>query len=260
MEENIIQIRGRLFDWVKEAGEQLLRKVEGPLQMNEKSSDIDLVTEMDIWTEQFLVNKIETHYPTHAILTEETGANKVESDYLWIIDPIDGTTNYAHGFPFFAISVALQYQKETVLGVVYAPKLKECFHAVKEKAAYVNAKQMKVSNSKHLKESLLATGFPYDRATSNDNNLNYFEQMMKQAQGIRRAGSAALDLCYVAKGVLDGYWEMKLKIWDIAAGALIVKEAGGAYKQVKLDKGYSLIASAPSIFDTLNQELKMIFS
>lgn len=257
--ENILAIRENLLAWVREAGAVLLEKVNGPLKIEEKSSDIDLVTEMDLWTESFLLEKIQLTYPTHTCITEETGKNQQVSDYVWIIDPIDGTTNYAHGFPFFAISIALQYKGETVLGVVYAPKLNECFHAIKGEGAYVNEQKLQVSAPKDVKKSLLATGFPYDRATAVDNNVDYFSHMMKRVQGIRRAGSAALDLCYVAKGTLDGYWEMKLKIWDIAAGALIVKEAGGQYQEKELAKGFSVLASAPSIFPDLHAELHSIF-
>jgi len=190
-------------------------------------SEIDLVTEVDKECEEILVNFIKTKFPDHDIITEETKFKLKGSPYCWLIDPLDGTTNYAHGYPVFCVSLALQYEGEVVLGVVYDPTRDELFWAQEGEGAYLNGKKIRVSDVKKLSESLLATGFPYDLKRDPANNLDHFVNMIFEAQAIRRDGSAALNLCYVASGRFDGFWELKLKPWDVAAGALIVKEAGG---------------------------------
>ena len=189
--------------------------------------EAELVTDADTASEQLIVQVITDHFPNHAILAEEGSGNDAESDFNWLIDPLDGTTNYAHGFPVYCVSIALQYQRRTVLGVVLNPVLDELFTASAGEGAYLNGEKIKVSGQHELKLSLLATGFPYDKADSERDNIGYFAAFTKRVRGIRRAGSAAMDLVYVACGRLDGFWEIKLKPWDIAAGALIVAEAGG---------------------------------
>jgi myo-inositol-1(or 4)-monophosphatase len=189
--------------------------------------EIDLVTEMDQLSEKIIVETIHSTFPEHGVLAEESTQIRTQSDYLWVIDPLDGTTNYAHGYPNFAVSIGLVHSDGVILGVVYDPMREELFSAVRGCGAFLNDRRLWVSECDLLIRSLLATGFPYDRMTSDENNINYFNAMLMASQEVRRSGSAALDLCSVAAGRLDGYWELKLKPWDVAAGSLIVNEAGG---------------------------------
>jgi myo-inositol-1(or 4)-monophosphatase len=185
----------------------------------------NLVTEIDNKIEDFIVKEIKRQYPDHCVLSEEGGDCGIkQSSYRWIIDPIDGTTNYAHGYDFFAVSIGLEIDGKLMVGVVNAPKLHEIFHASKEKGAYLNDKKISVSKVRDLDTSLLATGFTYKNRGV---NLPNFEHFLYNSQGVRRCGAATIDLCYTACGRLDGYWEMGLRPWDMAAGALIVEEAGG---------------------------------
>jgi myo-inositol-1(or 4)-monophosphatase len=188
---------------------------------------IDLVTEADKMSEELILAEISRRYPDHGILSEESAAKNEQASMRWIIDPLDGTTNYAHGFPFFCVSIALEKEGVVVLGVVYDPIRDDLFSAGLGSGAYLNGKKLHVSSVNDLSHSLLATGFPYDIRVSPDNNLNYFNVMVKKAQAIRRPGAAALDLAYLAAGRFDGFWELKLKPWDTAAGSLLVREAGG---------------------------------
>ncbi|GAE29690.1 inositol monophosphatase family protein [Halalkalibacter hemicellulosilyticus] len=217
----------KIQEWVQIAGEEQVKRMDDELKIEQKSANIDLVTEMDVWTDEFFQENIRTFFPSDAILSEEAGASAGESGYEWVIDPIDGTTNYAHRFPMFAISVAVKYEGETVVGVVHAPKLGESYTALKGKGAYLNGKKIIVSERTQLTDSVIATGFPYDRATDPLNNVEQFNAVILQIGGIRRTGSAALDLCQVAAGRFEGYWEYKINPWDFEAGVLIVKEAGG---------------------------------
>jgi len=188
---------------------------------------IDLVTQADMDAEALILERLRQTFPNHHVLTEERGENHVVSDFTWLIDPLDGTTNFAHGYPQFSVSIALQHKSNTVLGVVYDVMRDELYAALQGKPATLNEYKIRVSDTPDLAHSLLVTGFPYDRQTDPDNNLDRFSVFLLRSQGVRRLGSAALDLCAVAAGRLDGYWESKLNPWDIAAGALIVTEAGG---------------------------------
>ena len=188
---------------------------------------VNLVTEMDILAEKIIVSEIQRHFPDHNILAEERTSKIKVSPYRWIIDPLDGTTNYAHGFPIFCVSIALTKNEEAILGAVYDPTRDELFVAEKNKGARLNGRKLHVSSESNLSRSLLATGFPYDIRESPINNFDHFHNFAIRAQAVRRAGSAALDLCYVAAGRFDGFWEMKLAPWDMAAGKLMVLEAGG---------------------------------
>ena len=237
--------------WVKEAGEKQLKSLNRPLMIKQKSADIDLVTEMDEWTEEFLTNKIKEYYPDHSIIAEETGEHGGKSDYTWIIDPIDGTTNYAHGFSMFCISVAVKFREESVIGVVYAPKLEELYEAIKGQGAYLNGKQIKVSEINQMKKAVVATGFPYDRATDPNNNVDNFNKIITKVGGIRRTGSAAIDLCQVAAGRFEGYWELKINPWDFEAGLLLVEEAGGKIYKIKQEKGYFILVGNEYIYNQL---------
>lgn len=189
--------------------------------------DVDLVTEMDRSAQDLIEREILVKYPDHGILAEEDLDLHGSSGFLWIVDPLDGTTNYAHRFPAFSVSIAVVYEDETLCGVVYNPVSDEIFKAVSGEGASLNAMPLKVSDAGQLTDSLLGTGFPYEIRETPQPTLGYFERFVRKAQDIRRCGSAALDLCFVASGRLDGFWELGLKPWDVAAGALIVREAGG---------------------------------
>src|SRR5437588_3954109 len=190
-------------------------------------SAVDIVTDVDLQSEHEILTALLKAFPTHAVLGEEGGARSgSDPRYRWIVDPLDGTTNYAHGFPFFCVSIGLEVEGRLMLGVVYAPGFDELFVAEAGRGAVVNDRPIQVSSTRDLSQALLATGFPYDRAEF-PRALKSFEVLSMHSQAVRRAGSAVLDLCYVACGRLDGYWEHHVKPWDIAAGALIVVEAGG---------------------------------
>ncbi len=188
---------------------------------------VDLVTNFDTRAQKMIFDHLSSRFPDHDYLAEEGLSQKKGAEFRWIIDPLDGTTNYAHSFPVFTVSIALERNGEVILGLVYDPMREEMFSAVKGEGAFLNKKGIKVSAVDDLNKSLLATGFPYDIRTSEVNNIAHFNNFLTRAQGIRRCGSAAMDLCYVACGRFDGFWELKLSPWDMAAGALIVQEAGG---------------------------------
>jgi len=210
----------------RKAGKLLTEKLTGHNQIFYKGT-IDLVTEVDKMSEELILAEISRQYPEHGILSEESAAKNMQAAVRWIIDPLDGTTNYAHGFPFFCVSIALEKEGDIVMGVIYDPIRDELFTAERLGGAYCNGRKLNVSSVNDLSRSLLATGFPYDIRVSKDNNLDFFCAMAVKAQAIRRPGAAALDLAYLAAGRLDGFWELKLKPWDTAAGCLLVSEAGG---------------------------------
>ena len=189
--------------------------------------EIDIVTEADRMSEDLILSRIQDRFPRHTILSEESPPTEGDSAFRWIIDPLDGTTNYAHGFPVFCVSIALERDGDICLGVVYNPMLEELFLAERGKGAFLNGRRIHVSATAALSQGLLATGFPYDIRQNKDNNINYFIGMALSAQAIRRAGSAALDMAYVAAGRFDGFWELKLKPWDTAAGWILIRESGG---------------------------------
>ncbi len=193
----------------------------------EMKGDKNLVTEVDKESERLIVEHLHSHFPDHDIIAEEDDYLQSGSPCRWIIDPVDGTTNYAHGYPWFCSSIALEQHGELVAGVIYNPVYDELFTATKGGGAHLNGNCLSVSAHSPLKNSLLGTGFPYDCASDPANNFANFIAFQKMARGIRRAGAAALDLAYVAAGRLDGFWELKLKPWDVAAGVLLVREAGG---------------------------------
>ncbi|ACD94144.1 inositol monophosphatase family protein [Trichlorobacter lovleyi] len=187
----------------------------------------NLVTELDLASEALIVEKIHARFPEHGILAEEGDYPAGDGRHVWIIDPLDGTTNYAHGYPWFCVSIALAVGGELVVGAIYNPMTDELFSATTGGGAFRNGRRLSVSNRQPLASALLGTGFPYDCATDPENNFDHFIRFQKAARGIRRAGAAALDLAYLAAGRLDGFWEVKLKPWDVAAGTLLVREAGG---------------------------------
>ena len=210
-----------------EAGAIQRDRYETRLTIDTKSASIDLVTEVDRACERLIVEGIERARPGDAILAEEGHGHAGDGAFRWIIDPLDGTTNFAHGFPRFAVSIGVEHHGVRVVGVVYDPLLDERFEAVRGEGAWLGERRLAVSPESDLARSLVATGFAYDVRQSEDDNLARFARVVKTARGIRRDGSAALDLCYVAAGRLDAYWECKLRPWDVAAGFLAVEEAGG---------------------------------
>jgi myo-inositol-1(or 4)-monophosphatase len=211
----------------KKSGDLLAKNLNKKHSISYKGRK-NLVTEMDRKSESIIIRLIKDRYPGHSIYSEESGLlDKTPSEYKWIIDPLDGTTNYAHGFNFFAVSIALMKRDEILAGVVYDPIRGELYSAAKGQGAYLNKKRLRCSKIKNISESLLSTGFPYKLGKAMRRNINYFKSFMLKAQAIRRPGSASLDLCYVAAGRFDGFWEMELHPWDTAAGVLLVEESGG---------------------------------
>jgi myo-inositol-1(or 4)-monophosphatase len=222
---------------------------------------IDLVTEVDHASEEFLINEINLFFPGHSFLAEESGASDGQTEHLWIIDPLDGTVNYAHGVPVFCVSIAYSYRGQVLLGAVYDPLRDELFTAERGKGAWLNGRPLKASNTNELIKSLLVTGFAYDIGQATQTNLENFVKFSTISQGVRRLGSAALDLCYIAAGRFDGYWELSIKPWDIAAGGLIAEEAGAVVTKADGDPAYlrppqSVLAATPLLHRKILEHLK----
>lgn len=211
----------------KESGEIIRNNFQKDFLVEFKTNESNLVTEVDKKSEQLIINAIKKNYPTHDILTEESGEIKNNSEYLWVIDPLDGTTNYAHGLPIFAVSIGVQFKGDTIAGVVYDVMSDVLYSAELGSGSFLNEKKLKVSDTISLSRSLLVTGFPYNIAENPENALEIFTEFVKSSRGMRRLGSAAIDFCYLAQGVFDGFWEVNLHPWDVCAGKLIVEEAGG---------------------------------
>ncbi len=227
----------------REAGSLLRERFGAPLDVRHKGR-IDLVTEVDVLSEQCIRRRIQARFPDHAILAEEGGLTETASAFRWIVDPLDGTTNYAHGYPFFSVAIAVEWQGEIIVGVVYDPLRDELFSAAKGQGARCNGRPLHVSGVTSLEHALLVTGFPYNVKASPQKNLDHFSAFLDVAQAIRRDGSAALDLAYVAAGRFDGFWELNLAPWDMAAGSLLVTEAGG---QVTAFNGQAFSPYVPEI-------------
>lgn len=239
----------------RQAGEILFSGFGKQHQIDRKGV-IDLVTEIDHQSEQFLIHEINRRFPTHQIVAEESGTHHGENCCLWYIDPLDGTVNYAHGLPIFSVSLAFQIDGEINLAVVYDPLRDEMFSAVRGQGAYLNDKPLAVSQTSELNRSLLVTGFPYDIRENPSNNLDLFAKFSMVSQGVRRLGSAALDLCYTAAGRFDGYWEIRLSPWDVAAGGLIAREAGGVVTDLNgnsdfLTQSQSILAANPVLYQQM---------
>jgi myo-inositol-1(or 4)-monophosphatase len=208
-----------------EAGGLLLAEFDRPAKISYKG-EVDLVTQADRRSEQAIVARLRSFFPKHAIVAEEGGGQEGDSPYRWIVDPLDGTTNFAHGYPCFAVSIGLEEAGELVVGAIYQPVTKELFTTARGEGAYLNEKRIQVSSIDHLSTSLLATGFPSAKRARNP-NIHYYWDFTLRSHGVRRDGSAALDLASVACGRFDGFWEFGLHSWDTAAGVLLVREAGG---------------------------------
>jgi myo-inositol-1(or 4)-monophosphatase len=218
------------IETAREAGRVLAERFgRASLEVSHKG-DIDLVTESDLAAERLIIERIRSHYPRHAILAEESGKSEHEgsaaASYKWIVDPLDGTTNYAHGYPCYCVSIALEREGDLVIGVIHDPTRDETFAAERGAGATLNGRRIHVSEIDDLNEALLCTGYPYD-VRGRDNFARNFKNFILHAQGVRRDGSAALDLAYVAAGRFDGFWEEGLRPWDVAAGVLLIEEAGG---------------------------------
>jgi len=243
------------------AGNVLLKYQDNLKAITEKGRPGDLVTEADKEAEAQILELLQRHVPDHAILAEESGQlGNEKSPYLWAIDPLDGTTNYAHGYPVSAVSIGLLIEGVPQVGVVYNPFTNELFQAAKGLGATLNARPLHVSSTAKLEQSLLVTGFAYDRRETNDNNYAEFCHLTHLTQGVRRSGSAALDLTAVACGRLDGYWERGISSWDIAAGIVLLKEAGGkvtAYdgSPFNIESG-RILATNGHLHDSLSQALQ----
>ena len=249
-----------LKSWALQAGE-ILRSGVGENHRIHHKGTVNLVTEMDQRSEDFLVKEIRGHYPDHKIITEESGLLEGLDSHCWYLDPLDGTTNYAHNLPIFCVSIGYAEHGQLKLGVVYDPMQDEMFSAELGGGAWLDDIPLQVSGISELLQTLLATGFPYDLLDTPQNNLENFTRLSRLSQGVRRMGSAAIDLCYVAAGRLDGYWEIRLSPWDLAAGALIVREAGGIVTTLNgspdlLDPPYSIVAGNPHIQPQLLKLIK----
>jgi len=210
----------------------ILRQGYGHKHEIQHKGIIDLVTDSDHRSEELILGSIREKFPAHRIITEESGTLSGDDEHCWYIDPLDGTINYAHDVPLFSVSVAYAFRHQLQLGAVYEPMRDECFSAERGRGARLNGQPLKVSDARALQESLLVTGFPYDLWQKPEEHLKFFGRFSTRSQGVRRLGSAALDLCYVAAGRLDGYWELSIKSYDIAAGALIATEAGAVTTKV----------------------------
>ncbi len=248
----------RAIDLARQAG-HILHSGLGTVETVELKGAVDLLTEFDLRSERLLVEGLRHSFPDDPILAEEGGG--ASGDRRWLIDPLDGTTNFAHGLPHFSISMAYVEAGAIQLGIVYDPMRSEMFQATRGEGARLNGKPIHVSREARLDRSLLVTGFPYDIRTAGETNLDHFSRMALRSQGVRRFGSAALDLAYVAAGRFDGYWELRLSPWDCGAGILLVQEAGGRVTRLDADPDFfrpptSVVASNGRIHEAMLQALK----
>jgi myo-inositol-1(or 4)-monophosphatase len=244
---------GEVEALAREAGAAAMRyfRHNDRLEMHNKLNDSDIVTTADKESEELITGYIRTHYPAHAILSEESGETAGTSGCRWVIDPVDGTTNFFSGLPAWAISIGVEREGRTELGVVFLPALGEMFSAERGKGAWLNGAPIRVSGQTALSRSVIATGFPVDKDTNPDNNLDNLAAILPLVRDIRRLGSAATELCYTAAGFFGGYWELNLHEWDVNAGTLILEEAGGICTRFRHDRGVSVVCGAPAIHDRL---------
>jgi myo-inositol-1(or 4)-monophosphatase len=236
-----------VIEAAQRAGKLLRESRDKELTVERKSSLIDLVTQVDTEAEKLIVEIIRARYPDHEILGEEGGKSGNSSEYRWIIDPLDGTINFTHGLPIYCVSIGVEYRKELIAGAVYDPNTNELYTAERGKGAYLNGRPIRVSATDKLIESLLITGFPYNIHKNPDILIERFVDFLMKGQAVRRLGSAAIDLCYVAAGRADGFWESSIQPWDVAAGILLIEEAGG---RVTDFRGGSVDLDRPNVLAT----------
>lgn len=236
--------------WTRQAGALLLTYFRKPgLETHTKLNEADIVTAADKASEALLLGNIRSHYPHHSVLSEESGeAAGSGSPWRWVIDPLDGTTNFRSGLPAFCVSVAVEYEGEAVAGFVFAPYLNEFFHAVKGEGAFLNGEPVRCSSNALIERAVVSTGFPVDRATNPDDNTGNLLRVLPKVRGLRRLGTAALEIAYVGAGFLDAHWELALHPWDVAAGMLIAAEGGALTKHLRADRGVSVLTAAPGVF------------
>lgn len=228
----------------------------GKLVQQTKYNDSDVVTNADKESEAVIIDFIKGKYPEHGIISEESGRENENKEWRWVVDPLDGTTNFSTGIPVFSVSIALERNGEAVVGVVYAPYFDECFYAMKGGGAWLNGDAIHCSEKDVLSRAVVATGVPYDRNENPDNNLREISQITLKVRGVRRMGSAAIDICYTAAGFFDAYWELNLNRWDVAAGVLIAKEAGAEIQSLRSDRNYSLLVSNQLLFQKMYDLLR----
>ncbi len=230
-------------------------------QIEYKTNEKNLVTEIDKKSEKTIMDFIAKKFPSHALLTEESGEHKKDSEYLWVIDPLDGTTNFAHGLPIFSVSIGVMKKNEIIAGVVYDVMQNIFYSSEKGSGAFANDKKIKVSENDKIGLGVLVTGFPYNVTENPDKAFERFESLTKQARAVRRLGSAAIDFCYVARGAFDGFWEVSLHPWDLCAGKLIVEESGGIvtdFNGIEIDIfSQQILASNKKIHQQMIEGLKV---
>jgi len=217
----------KIINIAKESGEIIRKGFKDNISIEYKTDSSDLVTNIDKASEKHIIDFISKEFPTHSIIAEESGLHNNSSDYKWVIDPLDGTTNFAHGLPIFSVSIGVQKNNETIYGVVYDVMRKTIYAAEKGSGAFENGRKISVNKNDILEKSVLVTGFSYNVKKNYFDPMKHFTEFLRKTRAVRRLGSAAIDFCYVANGVFDGFWEADLNPWDVCAGLLIVEEAGG---------------------------------
>ncbi|MDD2961007.1 MAG: inositol monophosphatase family protein [Muribaculaceae bacterium] len=236
------------ISWAKEAGKVQLTYFRGTnLNIQAKLNESDIVTAADKESERIIISHIHSLYPSHSILSEESGEESNSGEYQWVIDPLDGTTNFSSGLPQFCVSIGLKYNGTTIMGVVFAPYLNELYTSVRGEGAYLNGEKIHVGSETDISRAVVSTGFPVDKSTNADNNLDNLSRVLPQVRGMRRMGSAAIDICSVSAGFLDAYWELNLHEWDVCAGLLIAEEAGAKVDFFREDRNVSVLVSSPAI-------------
>lgn len=248
-----------LTDIALQAGAMLARMQDGDLDIQLKGR-ADLVTRADKSVETFLIDQVLSRFPTHAIISEESGSHAGDPEHQWFIDPLDGTLNYAHGLRYYCTTIAYARAGQLQMGVIYSPREEECFTAELGKGAFLNGKAVQVSRAESLEDSLLATGFRATLIDTPRSNYNNFLRLSRISQGVRRLGSAAMDLAYVACGRLEGFWDIQLSPWDVAAGVLLVRDAGGTVDTLYgdgslLDGKVDILAANTRVFQALKTVL-----
>ena len=248
----------KIIEISKEAGKLIREGFKTKLTLEYKSNSSDFVTNIDKAAERKIIDFIKKHYPSHNILAEESGSENNNSEFTWVIDPLDGTMNFAHGLPIFSVSIGVMKKDEIIAGVIYDVMNNTIFSSEQGSGAFQNGRKITVSKNSDLGKSLLVTGFPYNIKDNPDFAIERFNKFLMNSRGVRRLGSAALDLCYVANGTFDGFWEVTLNAWDICAGQLLVQEAGGiitdfSNRQISYSnaEGIQLLATNGNVHDSM---------